>query len=121
MAGKNPIKFTDTTFRDGHQSLLATRMRTEDIVPFMERMDQMGYFAIEVWGGATFDTTHRFLGDDPWERIRTIKGILKKTPTMMLFAARTWWGTATTPMTSPTASCATPPRPGWTSSGSSTP
>ena len=84
MAGKNPIKFTDTTFRDGHQSLLATRMRTEDIVPFMARMDDMGYWAIEVWGGATFDTTHRFLGDDPWERIRIIKGILKKTPTMML-------------------------------------
>jgi pyruvate carboxylase subunit B len=84
MAGKNPIKFTDTTFRDGHQSLLATRMRTEDILPFMERMDRMGFFALEVWGGATFDTTHRFLGDDPWERIRTIKGILKQTPTMML-------------------------------------
>jgi pyruvate carboxylase subunit B len=84
MAGKKPIKFTDTTFRDGHQSLLATRMRSEDIIPFMERMDQLGYFALEVWGGATFDTTHRFLGDDPWERIRTIKGILKKTPTMML-------------------------------------
>jgi pyruvate carboxylase subunit B len=84
MAGKNPIRFTDTTFRDGHQSLLATRFRTEDILPFMERMDQMGYWAIEVWGGATFDTTHRFLGDDPWERIRTIKGIMKQTPTMML-------------------------------------
>jgi len=84
MAGKNPIRFTDTTFRDGHQSLLATRMRSEDIIPFMERMDQMGYWALEVWGGATFDTTHRFLGDDPWDRIRTIKGILKKTPTMML-------------------------------------
>jgi pyruvate carboxylase subunit B len=84
MAGKNPIKFTDTTFRDGHQSLLATRFRNEDIFPFMERMDQMGYWALEVWGGATFDTTHRFLGDDPWDRIRTIKGILKKTPTMML-------------------------------------
>jgi pyruvate carboxylase subunit B len=84
MAGKHPIKFTDTTFRDGHQSLLATRMRTEDILPFMERMDDMGYFALEVWGGATFDTTHRFLGDDPWDRIRTIKGMLKKTPTMML-------------------------------------
>jgi pyruvate carboxylase subunit B len=84
MAGKNPIKFTDTTFRDGHQSLLATRMRSEDIIPFMERMDRMGYFALEVWGGATFDTTHRFLGDDPWERIRTIKGLLKQTPTMML-------------------------------------
>jgi len=53
-------------------------------VPFMERMDQQGFFALEVWGGATFDTTHRFLGDDPWERIRTIKSILKKTPTMML-------------------------------------
>jgi pyruvate carboxylase subunit B len=84
MAGKNPVRFTDTTFRDGHQSLLATRMRTEDIIPFMQRMDEMGYWALEVWGGATFDTTHRFLGDDPWERIRTIKGILKKTPTMML-------------------------------------
>ena len=84
MAGKNPIRFTDTTFRDGHQSLLATRMRSEDIIPFMERMDQMGYFALEVWGGATFDTTHRFLGDDPWDRIRVIKGILKKTPTSML-------------------------------------
>jgi pyruvate carboxylase subunit B len=84
MAGKNPVKFTDTTFRDGHQSLLATRMRSEDIIPFMERMDRMGYFALEVWGGATFDTTHRFLGDDPWERIKTIKGILKQTPTMML-------------------------------------
>jgi pyruvate/oxaloacetate carboxyltransferase/biotin carboxyl carrier protein len=59
-------------------------MRSEDIIPFMERMDNMGYFALEVWGGATFDTTHRFLGDDPWERIRTIKGILKKTPTSML-------------------------------------
>jgi len=84
MAGKNPIKFMDTTFRDGHQSLLATRMRSEDIIPFMERMDNMGYWALEVWGGATFDTTHRFLGDDPWDRIRTIKGILKKTPTSML-------------------------------------
>ncbi len=84
MAGKNPIKFTDTTLRDGHQSLLATRMRTEDIIPFMERMDEMGYFALEVWGGATFDTAHRFLGDDPWERIRLVKRILKKTPTMML-------------------------------------
>jgi len=84
MAGKNPIKFTDTTFRDGHQSLLATRMRSEDIYPFMERMDEMGYFALEVWGGATFDTAHRFLADDPWERIRTIKKLLKKTPTMML-------------------------------------
>lgn len=84
MAGKNPIKFTDTTFRDGHQSLLATRMRTEDILPFMERMDRMGFWALEVWGGATFDTAHRFLGDDPWDRIRLIKGILKKTPTMML-------------------------------------
>jgi len=84
MAGKNPIKFTDTTFRDGHQSLLATRMRTEDILPFMERMDRMGYWALEVWGGATFDTAHRFLGDDPWDRIRLVKGLLKKTPTMML-------------------------------------
>jgi pyruvate carboxylase subunit B len=84
MAGKSPIKFTDTTFRDGHQSLLATRFRTEDMLVFMERMDQVGYWALEVWGGATFDTAHRFLGDDPWERIRTVKAKLKKTHTMML-------------------------------------
>lgn len=84
MAGKNPIKFTDTTFRDGHQSSLATRMRTEDMLPMAERMDRVGFWAMEVWGGATFDVTHRFLAEDPWERIRTLKKYITKTPFMML-------------------------------------
>ena len=65
MAGKNPIKFTDTTFRDGHQSLLATRMRSEDIIPFMARMDQMGYFAIEVWGAPPSTPPTVFWGTTP--------------------------------------------------------
>ena len=70
---KNPIKIQDNTFRDGHQSTLATRMRTEDMLPIAERMDQVGFWAMEVWGGATFDTMHRFLGEDPFERIKTLK------------------------------------------------
>ena len=81
---RNPIKIQDTTFRDGHQSLLATRMRTEDMIPFAEKMDSVGFWAMEVWGGATFDSMHRFLGEDPFERIRTLKKYIKKTPVSML-------------------------------------
>ena len=81
---KNPIKIQDNTFRDGHQSLLATRMRTEDMVPIAEKMDSVGFWAMEVWGGATFDTMHRFLGEDPFERVRTLKKHIKKTPFSML-------------------------------------
>ena len=81
---KNPIKIQDTTFRDGHQSLLATRMRTEDMLPIAERMDSVGFWAMEVWGGATFDTMHRFLGEDPFERIMLLKKYIKKTPFSML-------------------------------------
>ncbi|MBW1784203.1 MAG: pyruvate carboxylase subunit B [Deltaproteobacteria bacterium] len=81
---KNPIKIQDNTFRDGHQSLLATRMRTEDMLPIAEKMDSVGFWAMEVWGGATFDTMHRFLGEDPFERIRTLKKYIKKTPFSML-------------------------------------
>ena len=80
----NPIKIQDTTFRDGHQSLLATRMRTEDMIPIAEKMDRVGFWAMEVWGGATFDTMHRFLAEDPFERIRTLKKYIKKTPFSML-------------------------------------
>ena len=80
----NPIKIQDTTFRDGHQSLLATRMRTEDMLPIAEKMDRVGFWAMEVWGGATFDTMHRFLAEDPFERIRTLKKYIKKTPFSML-------------------------------------
>lgn len=81
---KNPIKIQDNTFRDGHQSLLATRMRTEDMIPIAEKMDSVGFWAMEVWGGATFDTMHRFLGEDPFDRIRTLKKYIKKTPFSML-------------------------------------
>ena len=81
---KNPLKIQDNTFRDGHQSTLATRMRTEDMLPIAEKMDSLGFWAMEVWGGATFDTMHRFLGEDPFDRIRTLKKYIKKTPFSML-------------------------------------
>ncbi len=81
---KNPLKIEDISLRDGHQSLFATRGRTEDMIPVAEKMDQIGFWAVEVWGGATFDTMHRFLGEDPWERLRTLKRYFKKTPFSML-------------------------------------
>ena len=80
----NPLKIQDNTFRDGHQSTLATRMRTEDMLPIAEKMDSVGFWAMEVWGGATFDTMHRFLAEDPFDRIRTLKKYIKKTPFSML-------------------------------------
>ncbi|MCF8037511.1 MAG: pyruvate carboxylase subunit B [Desulfobacteraceae bacterium] len=83
-AAPNPVKVEDLTLRDGHQSLFATRGRTEDMVPVAEMMDNIGFWAVEVWGGATFDTMHRFLNEDPWERIRTLKRYFKKTPFSML-------------------------------------
>ena len=80
----NPVKVEDLSLRDGHQSLFATRGRTEDMIPVAEMMDQVGFWAVETWGGATFDTMHRFLNEDPWERIRTLKRYFKKTPFSML-------------------------------------
>ncbi len=79
-----PVKFQDNTFRDGHQSVFATRMTTEDMIPIAEKMDEVGFWAVEVWGGATFDTMHRFLNEDPWERPRILKRYMKKTPFAML-------------------------------------
>ncbi|MEI9478739.1 MAG: carboxylase, partial [Deltaproteobacteria bacterium] len=81
---KKPIRITDTTLRDGHQSCFATRMRTEDMVPIAEALDQIGFHSVEVWGGATFDVAHRFLGEDPWERPRILKKLMPKTPFQML-------------------------------------
>ena len=78
------VKLTDLTLRDAHQSLLATRMRMRDMLPVIEKMDQVGFFSMEVWGGATFDACIRFLNEDPWERIRTFKRLMKRTPTQML-------------------------------------
>lgn len=80
----NPIKIQDLSFRDGHQSLFATRGRTEDLLHVAEDMDKVGFYSMEVWGGATFDTMHRYLGEDPWERIRALKQHIKKTPFSML-------------------------------------
>ena len=81
---ENPIKIQDLSFRDGHQSLFATRGRTEDMIPVAEQMDEIGFYSMEIWGGATFDTMHRFLNEDPWERIRTLKKYIKTTPFSML-------------------------------------
>ena len=80
----NPVKIMDISLRDGHQSLFATRGRTEDMIPVAELMDEVGFWAVEMWGGATFDAMHRFLNEDPWERIRTLKRYFKKTPFSML-------------------------------------
>ncbi len=87
-AAENPVKIMDLSLRDGHQSLFATRGRTEDMIPVAELMDQVGFWAVETWGGATFDTMHRFLNEDPWERIRTLKRYFKKTPFSMLLRAQ---------------------------------
>lgn len=85
---ENPVKIQDLTLRDGHQSLFATRGRTEDMIPVAEKMDEVGFWAVETWGGATFDTMHRFLNEDPWERIRTLKRYMTKTPFSMLLRAQ---------------------------------
>lgn len=74
-----PVKIVETVLRDGHQSLAATRMRITDMVPVLEELDDMGYYALEAWGGATFDACLRFLDEDPWERLRTLKNIYKNT------------------------------------------
>ncbi len=78
------VYITDTTLRDAHQSLIATRMRTEDMIPLCRLMDTIGFFSVEAWGGATFDSCIRFLNDDPWERLNTIKAEMKHTPVQML-------------------------------------
>jgi oxaloacetate decarboxylase alpha subunit len=78
------VKITDTTLRDAHQSLWATRMRIEDILPVADRIDKVGYHSVEVWGGATFDVCLRFLNEDPWGRLKEIKKRFKKTPLQML-------------------------------------
>ena len=78
------IRFVDTILRDAHQSLIATRMSTEDMLPMLENLDDAGYYALEVWGGATFDACLRFLNEDPWERLRTIRKHVKKTKLQML-------------------------------------
>ena len=79
-----PLKITELVLRDAHQSLLATRMRTEDMLPIAEKLDQIGFYSLEMWGGATFDTCIRFLNEDPWERARALKKKMPNTPFQML-------------------------------------
>ncbi|MEM0066329.1 MAG: pyruvate carboxylase subunit B [Sulfolobales archaeon] len=78
------VRIIDTTLRDAHQSLLATRFKTEDMVPILEKLDRAGFYSLEVWGGATFDVAIRYLREDPWERLRTIRENVKKTKLQML-------------------------------------
>ncbi|MEK6266142.1 MAG: pyruvate carboxylase subunit B, partial [Clostridium sp.] len=87
-----PIKITETALRDGHQSLIATRLRTEEILPILEKMDKVGYYAMEVWGGATFDSCLRFLNEDPWERLREIRKRVKNTKLQMLLRGQNLLG-----------------------------
>ncbi len=82
---KKPVKITETVLRDAHQSLIATRMTTEQMLPIIDKMDQVGYHAVECWGGATFDASLRFLKEDPWDRLRKLKAGFKNTKLQMLF------------------------------------
>jgi len=79
-----PVLITDVALRDGHQSLLATRMRTEDMLPIAQKLDAVGFWSLEVWGGATFDTCLRFLKEDPWERLRALRAAMPNTKLQML-------------------------------------
>ncbi|MDJ0792640.1 MAG: sodium-extruding oxaloacetate decarboxylase subunit alpha [Woeseiaceae bacterium] len=85
MSEKKPLGITELALRDAHQSLFATRMRIEDMLPIADKLDQVGFWSIESWGGATFDACIRYLGEDPWERIRKLKAAMPNTPQQMLF------------------------------------
>ncbi len=85
MSANNPLGITELVLRDAHQSLLATRMRIEDMLPIADKLDRAGFWSIESWGGATFDACIRYLGEDPWERIRRLKEAMPNTPQQMLF------------------------------------
>ena len=76
---KKPVKIVETVLRDAHQSLLATRMTTDQMLPIVDKMDKVGYYAVECWGGATFDACLRFLKEDPWERLRKLRAGFKNT------------------------------------------
>ena len=89
---RKQVRITDTTLRDAHQSLWATRMRTDDILKIAEAIDAAGYYSLECWGGATFDVCMRFLRENPWERLRQIKSVCKKTPLQMLLRGQNLLG-----------------------------
>ena len=84
QGAKRKVRITETALRDAHQSLIATRMSTEDMLPILDKMDEAGYWALEMWGGATFDSCMRFLNEDPWERLRLIRSRIKNAKLQML-------------------------------------
>ena len=89
---KNPLFITDTILRDAHQSQAATRMRLEDMLPACEVLDSIGYWSLECWGGATFDSCMRFLNEDPWERLRALKAAMPNTKLQMLLRGQNLLG-----------------------------
>ena len=86
------VRLVETVLRDGHQSILATRMRMKHMLPALQQLDEIGYDALECWGGATFDSCIRFLDENPWERLRTLKANLKNTPLQMLLRGQNLLG-----------------------------
>jgi len=86
------VKISDLVLRDAHQSLHATRMTTEDMLPILPKLDKIGYESLEAWGGATFDSCIRFLNEDPWQRLRSMKEKLPNTPIMMLLRGQNLLG-----------------------------
>jgi oxaloacetate decarboxylase alpha subunit len=92
MTEPKPLGITDVVLRDAHQSLLATRLRIEDMLPIAPKLDRVGYWSLETWGGATFDACIRYLGEDPWERLRSLKAAMPKTPQQMLLRGQNLLG-----------------------------
>ena len=89
---KKPLGITDVVLRDAHQSILATRVRLEDMLPIAPKLDQVGFWSVESWGGATFDACIRYLGEDPWERIRALKKAMPNTRQQMLLRGQNLLG-----------------------------
>ena len=94
---EHKVEITETVLRDAHQSLLATRMRTEDMLPIAEKLDQVGFWSVEMWGGATFDTCLRFLKECPWERLRALRKAMPNTRFQMLLRGQNIVGYHTYP------------------------
>ena len=109
MPVQKPIKITETVLRDAHQSLIATRMPTELMLPIVDKMDKVGYHSVECWGGATFDACLRFLKEDPWDRLRKLRDGFKNTKLQMLFRGQNILGYRPRRCWRPRPS---PPRPG---------
>ena len=92
MAEQQPLRITDLTLRDGHQSLFATRMKTDDMLPIAEKMDSLGFYSMEIWGGATFDVMTKFLNENPWDRLKLLKEKMPNTKLQMLLRGQSLVG-----------------------------